>query len=62
MWQKARHERRPHYDWPNIIDFAKTVMEEDARARELNQRGLHAASMTHGVLMPQEYLLERFHD
>ncbi len=37
-------------------------MEEDARARELNQRGLHAAPMTHGVLMPEEYLLERFHD
>ena len=62
MWQRARHERRPHYDRSNIIDFAKTVMEEDARARELNQRGLHAAPMTHGVLMPEEYLLECFHD
>ena len=52
----------PDYDRSNIVDFAKTVMEEDARACELNQRGLHAAPMTHGVLMPEEYLVKRFHD
>ena len=52
----------PDYELSNVVEFAKTIMEEDARACELNQRGLHAAPMTHGVLMPEEYLLKRFHD
>ena len=52
----------PDYDRSHIVDLAKTVMEEDARACDLNQRGLHAAPMTHGVLMPEEYLVKRFHD
>ena len=45
-----------------MTDVRAMVEEEDARARELNQRGLHAAPMTHRVLMPEEYLLKRFHD
>ena len=52
----------PGYDLSNVVDFAKQVIEEDAAACELNQRGLHAAPMTAGVLMPEEYLLKRFHD
>ena len=58
----AQTAASPDYDRSNIVDFAKTVMEEDARACELNQRGLHAAPMTQGVLMPEEYLVKRFHD
>jgi len=38
------------------------VMEQDAKACELNQRGLHAAPLKAGVLMPEEYLVERFHN
>ena len=52
----------PDYDLSNVVDFAKQVMEEDAAACELNQRGLRAAPMGAGVLMPEEYLLKRFHD
>ena len=52
----------PNYDIANVVDFAVLVMEQDARACELNQRGLHAAPFTQGVLMPEEYLLKRFHD
>ena len=31
-------------------------------ACELNQRGLHAAPMKQGVLMPEEYVLKRLHE
>ncbi len=49
------------YDMANVVEFGKLVMEQDARACELNQRGLHAAPLEHGVLMPEEYILHRFH-
>ena len=41
--------------------FAKLVMDQDAKACELNQKGLHAAPLEQGVLMPEEYILQRFH-
>jgi Rieske 2Fe-2S family protein len=43
----------PSYDPKKVIDFAVLVMEQDARACELNQQG---------VLMPEEYVLKRFQD
>ncbi|MCP5081870.1 MAG: aromatic ring-hydroxylating dioxygenase subunit alpha [Alphaproteobacteria bacterium] len=49
------------YDISNVVDFGKLVMEQDATACELNQKGLHAAPLEHGVLMPEEYVLHRFH-
>jgi len=52
----------PAYDAENVIGFETLVMEQDGRACELNQRGLHAAPFEHGVLMPEEYILKRFHD
>ncbi len=52
----------PGYDLANVVDFGVLVMEQDARACELNQRGLHAAPLDHGVLMPEEYVLKRFQD
>lgn len=52
----------PNYDISNVVDFAKLVMDQDLAACELNQRGLHAAPMEQGVLMPEEYLLKRVHD
>ena len=50
------------YDMANVINFAKLVIEQDAAACVLNQQGLHAAPFEAGVLMPEEYLLKRFHD
>ena len=52
----------PDYDQSKIVDFATLVIEQDVTACELNQRGLHAAPLQQGVLMPEEYLLKRFHD
>lgn len=52
----------PEYDVSKVVDFGVLVMEQDARACELNQRGVHAAPLTHGVLMPEEYILKRFQD
>jgi Rieske 2Fe-2S family protein len=54
--------RDPDYDLNNVVDFARLVIEQDVKACELNQRGLHAAPLEAGVLMPEEYLLKRFHD
>ena len=51
-----------NYDPANVIDFAITVLEEDARACALNQRGLHAAPFQAGVLMPEEYHVKTFQD
>ena len=45
------------YILENVVDFGQLVMEQDAKACELNQRGLYATR----VLVPEEYLLERFH-
>jgi glycine betaine catabolism A len=52
----------PGYDMSKVVDFAVSVLEEDGRACELNQRGLHAAPFKAGVLMPEEYHLKTFHD
>ncbi len=52
----------PDYDLGKVVDFGKLVMQQDAEACELNQRGLHAAPLDAGVLMPEEYLLKRFQD
>jgi len=51
----------PGFDLANIVDFTNTVMTEDAQACELNQSGLRAAPHVHGVVMPEEYLIRRFH-
>ncbi len=52
----------PSFDLANIVDFATTVMAEDAEVCEINQRGLRARAYREGVLMPQEYELKAFHD
>jgi Rieske 2Fe-2S family protein len=39
----------------SIVAFARQVVSEDARACELNQKGLKSSRHQHGVLMPQEY-------
>jgi Rieske 2Fe-2S family protein len=52
----------PAFDLHDIVEFASTVMAEDADACEINQRGLKAAGFGHGTLMPEEYELKRLHD
>lgn len=51
-----------YYDINNVVDFARLVIEQDAKACEFNQLRLHAAPLEAGVLMPEEYVLKRFHD
>lgn len=52
----------PGYDKANVVDFGRLVMQQDIDACDLNQRGLHAAPMEHGVLMPEEYYVKAFQD
>ncbi len=52
----------PDYEISNVTDFAKLVIDQDAAACELNQKGLHAARLEQGVLMPEEWVLKLFHD
>ena len=52
----------PDYDRSKIVDFAKLVVKQDLRASELNQRGLHAAPLEQGVLMPEEHYVKQFQD
>src|SRR5690606_15817152 len=46
----------------SIVAFARQVVSEDARACELNQKGLKSSQHQHGVLMPQEYGVLEFDD
>lgn len=52
----------PDFDLDNVVDFASTVLAEDAAACEINQRGVHSERFTAGTLMPQEFDIYRFHD
>jgi Rieske 2Fe-2S family protein len=52
----------PRFDLKNTTDFATLVMTQDAALCELNQRGLHSLRHHHGTLMPEEYLVQQFHD
>ena len=45
----------------NVVEFAKLVMDQDASACELNQRGLRSRTHEAGILMPQEYAVHQFH-
>jgi Rieske 2Fe-2S family protein len=49
------------FDLRKVVDFADLVMSEDARACEINQRGLRALPHRAGVLMPEEYMVHSFH-
>ena len=54
--------RDPARDISRAIEFTQLVMQEDADACELNQRGLRSAPHRRGVLMPEEYLVAGFQD
>ena len=52
----------PDFNPANIVEFAALVMDQDAEICEINQRGLRSLRHATGVLMPEEYLLKKFHD
>jgi Rieske 2Fe-2S family protein len=45
-----------------ILTFTRRVLREDGAICEVNQKGLRARAHAEGVLMPEEYILKRFHD
>lgn len=45
-----------------IVSFGKLVLDQDADICEVNQRGLRSRAHRHGVLMPEEYDIHRFHE
>ena len=50
------------FEAAKVAEFATLVIEQDAEVCELNQRGLRSHRHDKGVLMPEEYILKRFHD
>lgn len=51
---------REDFDLEHATELGRRVVEQDARACELNQRGLRALPHQHGVLVKQEYWVRRF--
>lgn len=51
----------PEFDLEHTTGLAKLVVEQDARACELNQAGLRSLRHEHGVLVGQEYWVQQFH-
>jgi Rieske 2Fe-2S family protein len=51
-----------NFDMRNVTDFATLVMTQDGMVSELNQAGLHSIKHRHGVLVPQELDISRFHN
>jgi Rieske 2Fe-2S family protein len=49
------------FDLEHTTALAKRVVEQDARACELNQRGLRSLRHERGVLVSQEYWVQQFH-
>ena len=52
----------PNFDPSSIVEFTNMVLSEDGRVCEINQRGLHAAPHSRGVVMPEEYVIHQFHE
>jgi glycine betaine catabolism A len=49
------------FDLANLVDFVAEVVDEDAMACEMNQRGLVSDRYRAGTLMPQEFDIAYFH-
>lgn len=49
------------FDLANLVDFVAEVVDEDAMACEMNQRGLASDRFRSGTLMPQEFDIAYFH-
>lgn len=61
-WYFARETlAQPGFDAAAIAGFATLVMQQDADACEMNQRGLRSPAFTAARLMPEEYEIHRFH-
>jgi Rieske 2Fe-2S family protein len=58
-----REETMAHADFnvDKVTEFAALVVEQDAAACELNQKGLHCRRHEAGVVMPQEVSLNRLY-
>jgi Rieske 2Fe-2S family protein len=52
---------QPGFDAAEVAAFALIVLEQDARAAEMNQRGIRSPAYQRGTLMPQEFDIARFH-
>ena len=51
----------PGFDLANAVEFVAQVIDEDAMACEMNQRGLASDRYRAGTLMPQEFDIAHFH-
>ena len=51
----------PDYNMSNVVDFGILVMKQDANISEVNQRGVYNLGKSSGVLMPEEYIIKKFH-
>jgi len=53
---------RGEIDVESIVSFGRLVLDQDAAICEVNQRGLMSSRHQHGILMPEEYDVRRFHE
>ncbi|MFT5506813.1 MAG: Rieske 2Fe-2S family protein, partial [Gammaproteobacteria bacterium] len=54
--------KRPDFNLEDITEFGKLVLHQDAKASELNQKGIHSRQFSEGVLMPEEHHVKGFQD
>lgn len=52
---------QPGFDATEVAEFASIVLEQDALACEINQRGIRSPGYRQGTLMPQEFGIHHFH-
>lgn len=52
---------QPGFDDARLASFARTVLEQDGQAAEMNHRGMRSPAFTAARLMPEEYEIYRFH-
>lgn len=52
---------QPGFDAVQLAAFARTVLEQDGAAAEMNQRGMRSPAFRAARLMPEEYEIHRFH-
>ena len=49
---------RADFDMADVTEFAILVLQQDARASDLNQQGTRARPFERGVLMPEEHYVK----
>ena len=54
--------KQTEFDPSEVAAFAGIVLEQDAEAAEMNQRGLRSPRFEAGRLMPQEFYIHNFHE